>query len=33
MKRASSASWLLSLVTGTLVLVLVTVFAFSALDA
>jgi signal transduction histidine kinase len=33
MKRATSASLLLSLVTGTLVLVLVTVFALSALDA
>jgi signal transduction histidine kinase len=33
MKRVSSASLLLSLVTGTLVLVLVTVFALSALDA
>jgi signal transduction histidine kinase len=33
MKRASSASLLLSLVTGTLVLVLVTVFTLSALDA
>ena len=33
MKRVTSASLLLSLVTGTLVLVLVTVFALSALDA
>ncbi len=33
MKRATSASLLLSLVTGTLVLVLVAVFALSALDA
>jgi signal transduction histidine kinase len=33
MKRASSASLLLSLVTGTLVLVLVTVFTLSALDS
>jgi cell cycle sensor histidine kinase DivJ len=33
MKRPTSASLLLSLVTGTLVLVLVTVFALSALDA
>ena len=33
MKRVTSASFLLSLVTGMLVLVLVTVFALSALDA
>ena len=33
MKRVTSASLLLSLVTGTLVLVLVAVFALSALDA